>query len=213
MIVDPDRSLRHGTQGSERGAKPGCIADFCTPDPSPGGKRGEAGVDFDDDRAGARDRIKRSDRNVATKLMQHPHAGQAGFADLRRAHQIETAIGAQTQLGLTMFDHSEAAHRATEQIPTLAALPEMALCFRVCDETARREMRVVGTEPIDKGPQRGGVGRAFGPAGKIRAGICKREGRRQIKADEHVIAVISPVTKPVQNFCAAPTAIWRDEAH
>lgn len=153
------------------------------------GLGGDAGIDFDQHRAGRRQRIKGPDRDLTAQVVEHPHPGQARFTDLSRADKIEAA-SAIAMLGgsLDPFNPPQPADAAAEQIADDAlAMAEMAACLRMGKETGDGEKRIIGAKLIDKLPEPPRVLRALRPLREIGGAIKIGQGHRQVDADQYIL--------------------------
>jgi predicted ATP-dependent serine protease len=103
--------------------------------------------------------------------MQHPHSGQARFTDLRRADQVEAAVGREAQALLAMLTDSQPASALGMQIAQSSALAKVAGGIRMRDKAADAKVWIACGDVIDQRPETACVARCVMPAGKIGSGI------------------------------------------
>ena len=141
--------------------------------------RGYARINFNQRRAAAPDRVERPERNGPGQSVQDAHAGQAGFADLGRADEIETALRrAESARAAAQLDMTKRPCRSHEPVPAPAvAAPEIAAGLRVIDEYRCPEIRFPDAQVIDKSPKLGTGARRSLPSREKPALRIKWQGR------------------------------------
>ncbi len=138
--------------------------------------RCDRSVDFDEHRSTFWNWVEGPNRYSAFQAMKNAHACQARLTDLRRADEIETALGRKAHCCLTKFANAQASPTESEEVAAIIQLSKMATNFAVSNETRGRKMLVIGRETIDHFPKRMRVGWGLGPARKVCALIG--EGQR-----------------------------------
>ena len=145
--------------------------------------------------------------------MQHAHTGKRRFTDLRCADKVEIADRAHALRALSQFRLSEAplARCRTGQMEPVAdmvlAMAEIARRLNVCDKTTAPQMRVLGADAINHGPELTGNAGAVCPIGEECACIGKGQRYAQIHAHQSVARNI--LAQQIPHFRARPATFGR----
>src|SRR3546814_20903740 len=92
MVADrPRQARRPRTERRESIVERRAVADFAVSARPFGAARGEAGVDFGEQRTASRRWVDRPEREAHPEPGEHPHPRQTRIADLRRADDVEIA--------------------------------------------------------------------------------------------------------------------------
>ena len=209
VIIAGKRRVGAGPKAIQRAIQSGGVANLAEPFSDACCAGSDGGVDFNDEGAAFRHGIKRPHGHAPTQAVEHPHAGQARFPDLRGPDKVEAARRRKTHLSLGMLTHTHPAEPTGEEITAIPVKSKMPLRLWMPHDAVSGHVLICGTKVFHKLPKRGGIPRRLGPAREIGTGIHEGERGRQVYPDKCRDVSSGEISDPIQNVRTRPATVTR----
>ncbi len=207
VIIACEWRMRAGCKAVQRGIQSGGIADLAEPFAHAGRAGSDGGVDFNDEWAVFRHRIKRPNRHAPAQAVEDPHAREAGFPDLGGADKVEAARRGKAHLPLGMLTHAHPAKPAGEKIAAIPVEAKMPLRLWMPHNAVSGHMLILGTKVFHKLPERGGIPWRVGPAGEIGPRINEGKCGGEVYPDKCRDFSRGEISNPIQNVRTRPAPV------